>query len=131
MFSFVLNLPYTCIGILVALFLRPLRVSWNKEGYSIIFNVRKNRLPFNCLKGWRGITIGHSIILNSTVEKKDLEHELIHIGQYVKFPFIFPLLYWIELIRKGYRDNKYEVEAYTKSGNRFNEALNKPGFKLQ
>ena len=65
------------------------------------------------------MTVGHTIILNPRVEDKDLEHELVHVEQQLRAPLIQPFLYAYELMRVGYKDNKYEVEAYERAGNRY------------
>lgn len=40
------------------------------------------------------------------------KHEEVHWEQYKKHGrFLFPILYLIEMIKKGYQDNKYEIEA--------------------
>jgi len=67
------------------------------------------------------MTIGHVVLLGSRVIDRDLEHELVHVHQYERMPLIHPILYWVELLRKGYRDNKYEVEAYRVSGSKYRE----------
>ncbi len=63
------------------------------------------------------MTVGHVILLNPRVEENDLEHEQVHVEQYQRFPVIFPFLYYFELLRMGYRNNKYEEEAYSRAGN--------------
>lgn len=63
------------------------------------------------------MAIGHVVLLGPRLEDKDLEHELVHVVQYQRMPLIHPVLYIVELIRKGYRNNKYEIEAYQKAGN--------------
>lgn len=65
------------------------------------------------------MTIGSTVILNPRVEDKDLEHELVHVEQGQRVPLIQPILYYTELLRKGYRANKYEEEAYSRAGNRY------------
>lgn len=41
-----------------------------------------------------------------------LNHELKHVEQYLRYGiFYFLLLYVVETIRKGYHNNKFEVEA--------------------
>ena len=67
------------------------------------------------------MAIGHVILLSPKIEDFDLEHELIHVQQYDQEPLIYPILYSIELIRKGYRNNKYEIEAYRIAGNVYKE----------
>ncbi|MDB5237235.1 MAG: hypothetical protein JWL88_337 [Parcubacteria group bacterium] len=117
--AYILNFPLTLIGVLVAMLLFPVRLRLNKKPLALIFNVKKDSFGFGYLKGWRGMTIGHTVILNPRVEEKDLEHELIHVEQQIRHPFIQPLLYSIEIMHKGYRNNKYEVEAYDRSGSRY------------
>lgn len=117
--AFILNLPLTLIGIVIALSLAPQRFRWNKKPFALVFNVQQDSFAFGYLKGWRGMAVGHTIILNPRVEDKDLEHELIHVEQQIRHPFIQPFLYAFETMRKGYRKNKYEVEAYERSGSRY------------
>lgn len=120
MISFVLNIPYTILGLIVALFLSPARLSQTTDPRALVFHVRRAALfDAGYMKKWRGMTIGHVVILNSRAEGGDMEHELIHVGQYAKFPIIFPFLYAIELIRNGYGGNKFEMEAYKEAGNRY------------
>lgn len=64
----------------------------------------------------RAATTGHAILLTDKIMKGDIEHEFIHIRQYEQYPFIYPLLYYIELVKKGYRKDRFEDEAYTISG---------------
>lgn len=116
MVSFVLNLPYTVFGIIVATILIPRSVKWNAKPMALIVRVRAIwPLDFAHSKGWRGTTVGHVIILNSREKQNDLAHELIHVEQLTRFPLIGPFLYVVELIKNGYRNNKYEIEAYTRS----------------
>ena len=45
-------------------------------------------------------------------DKRWLEHELEHIRQYKKYGFFkFLFLYLVESIKKGYYNNRFEVEA--------------------
>jgi hypothetical protein len=67
------------------------------------------------------IVIGTTIHLFNTTREEFLKdekwvcHELAHVQQYEKYGFIrFVFLYVIESIRKGYRKNKYELEAQGK-----------------
>lgn len=63
------------------------------------------------------MALGHVVMLGPLEKEKDLEHELIHVEQWIREPFIHFFLYNIELMRHGYRNNKYEVEAYDRAGN--------------
>jgi hypothetical protein len=45
-------------------------------------------------------------------DKKWVKHEMCHLQQFKKYGgFIFIIKYLLESIRKGYYNNKYEVEA--------------------
>ena len=71
------------------------------------------------------MAIGNCVLLSSSTQPKDLEHELIHVLQHARAPIIYPVLYYTELLRKGYRNNKYEEEAYRIAGNDYE--VNKHG----
>lgn len=70
----------------------------------------------------RGSTNGHLIQLGPLEQSNDLEHELIHVQQAIREPFIYPVFYALESFRHGYRSNKYEQEAYKVAGNEYKEA---------
>src|SRR5262245_55037096 len=81
------------------------------------------RFPFSWLVGNRrfeGITFWNRIYLvegNWRLEppsRASLElivHELVHVLQYRRNPFWFPLRYAIDFLRYGYEDNPAEVKA--------------------
>jgi len=117
MISFVINLPYTVIGLIVALISMPNKISFILRPCSIIFKVKKFWWKFGYLRNARAMTIGHVVLLGPNLEAKDFEHELIHVEQYQRLPLIYPFLYYYELIKRGYRNNKYEEEAYRRAGN--------------
>ncbi len=119
MFSFILNLPYTVLGLLLAVVLVPRSIRLYNAPRSIVVRVSNDSFGLAYMRGWRGMTVGHTVLLNRKEEDKDLEHELIHVRQYSRYPLIFPMLFYIELLRKGYRNNKYEQEAYDEAGNVF------------
>ncbi|MEN9338159.1 MAG: hypothetical protein RIQ41_473 [Candidatus Parcubacteria bacterium] len=117
MLGFILNIPYTLIGFLVAAISVPTSVEFRAKPYAFILNVKKFWWAIGYMKNARAMAIGHIVLLGSNLEHKDLEHELIHVEQYERAPLIHPVLYYIELLRKGYRNNKYEEEAYRRAGN--------------
>lgn len=121
--SLILNLPYTLTGIILALSLFPKSVIFASNPYRIVFKVRRDSFGFDFKKGWRGMTMCNVIILNNLEQAKDLEHEIIHVKQFQSFPLIFPILYTIELWKHGYRNNKYEDEAYSGAGNIYKKSL--------
>lgn len=63
------------------------------------------------------MALGNTIVLGPKIGKFDLEHEIVHVNQYLRYPLIFPILYYIELFKKGYKNNKYEKEAFEKQTN--------------
>jgi len=95
----------------------PKDLSFNRHPYALVLNVRKFWWEFGYIKGARAMAIGHTVLLGPNVENKDLEHELVHVEQYARVPLVYPVLYYIEFFRKGYRMNKYEDEAYRRAGN--------------
>lgn len=73
----------------------------------------------------RAITNGHTIQLGPLERGKDLDHELVHVEQAIREPFIHPVLYTIENIKHGYLDNKYEKEAYSRANNSLGKQISK------
>lgn len=114
--SFVLNLPYTFLGFLTAFLSLPRTIAINRSPFAVVIKVKKLHQVIWWKKGIRGITIGNMILLGN-IDGKTFEHELVHIKQFEKYPIIFPILYVLELIKNGYRNNKYEIEAYRVAGN--------------
>ncbi|SRR5258706_11134419 len=121
MIAFILNIPYTLIGLLVGLISVPKDIKLRSNPYSFIINNKKFWWRMGYLKNARAMSIGHVVLLGPEIEDKDLEHELVHVEQYIREPIIHPILYYIELLGKGYRKNKYEDEAYKKAGNIYKE----------
>lgn len=118
MIGFILNIPYTIVGLVVALVSIPTKkIGFKANPYAIVLNVKRFWWVFGYLKNARAMAIGHVVLLGPNVEDKDLEHELVHVEQHQRMPLIQPILYQIELMRKGYRKNKYEDEAYRRAGN--------------
>lgn len=83
-----------------------------------------DRLPFSWLPGFmpnvRGITLWNTIYLGreyrdlDTGSADDVElllHELVHVGQFRRAPFGFPLRYLLDLARVGYIAIPAEQEA--------------------
>lgn len=64
------------------------------------------------------MVIGNTIYLHNSSKadflrnKKWVRHELAHVEQYSKLGFLkFIFFYLLETFNKGYKNNKYEVEA--------------------
>ena len=82
------------------------------------------RSPLAKLAAWKlgtsnvALTLGSSIHLHnaSTLDflsnEKWVKHELAHVAQFRKYGFLrFIFLYALESIRRGYYNNRFEVEA--------------------
>src|SRR5665213_1675895 len=117
----ILNLPWAFLGLVGAILSIPSKVSISWKPFAVIFYVR-SFWWWNWQrgqKGTRGMTNTWLIQLGPTADAADLEHELIHAEQAEREPFIHPILYILETRRRGYRANKYEEEAYSRSGSRY------------
>lgn len=113
--AFLLNFIYTIAGIITALITGIKSFHLDTNNFALIFNVKNFWWEFGYMKGSRAMTIGHTILIGPKEMENDLAHELIHVEQYTKYPFIFPVLYYWELVKNGYRKNKFEDEAYERS----------------
>lgn len=114
---YILNLPWTTCATILSLLSIPSSLSFNK--HAIVIHVKN--FWWHPLKGVRAITLGNIILTGSTLQRNDLEHELIHIEQHMREPFVHPFLAVIELLKNGAKESKYEREAYDKAGNKFVE----------
>jgi hypothetical protein len=119
--SIILNLPWTMVGLLNVLISVPGKITVHRQPLAFIIHV-KSFWWYNwrqSKRGVRAIVNGHVVLLGPNADTKDLHHEIIHIRQSNQWPLIYPVLYAIETLRRGYRHNKYEIEAYAESGSRF------------
>lgn len=107
-----LNFPFTFTGLIPLIISSPYSFKLNRKEVAFIFKVKSFWWGFSFMKNARAMTIGHIILLGPRLFKNDLEHELIHVKQCQKYPLIFPLLYFYEFLKKGYRQNRFENEAY-------------------
>ena len=117
--AFILNLPWTVLGLLLAVVSIPVKVRVDKEKWAIILWIKSWWWTVLWMKNARAATVAHVILLGDNTKNLDLEHELIHVEQYIRTPFVHPFLYYLELILYGYRNNKYEEEAYRRAGNTY------------
>lgn len=117
--SFVLNLPWTLEFLILALISVPIRIKINREPFAFVVHVKNLWWAKGYMSGARGAAMGNVVLLSPNIKKGDLEHELVHIEQFQREPLIHPILSALELLKKGYRNNKYEVEAYSRAGNIF------------
>jgi hypothetical protein len=67
-----------------------------------------------CCRCWQNHSLHHTSSGEFLKNKRWLLHELKHIEQFRRHGFVsFIVLYLWESIRRGYSQNKYEVEART------------------
>lgn len=111
--SFILNLPWTIIGMILSLVSIPEKFSFYKNPFALVMNIKSfwwyEWLPNK--KDVRAVTIGNVVLLSKKITKNDLEHELVHVKQFNRIPLIFPAFYFWETFKVGYKNNKYEKEA--------------------
>lgn len=69
------------------------------------------------LPNWLAITIGRHIFAWRAMTERELGHELVHVEQWQRHGWRFPILYGTESLRarrrggNWYRDNRFEREA--------------------
>lgn len=118
-----LNLPWSIIGLFLTLFSLPKKVRFSKNPPAVIFYIRSlwwyRWLPSK--RGVRAITNGHVVQMSDEADELDLKHELIHVEQNIRYPFVSGFVMLFEQILHGSLPpkNKFEKEAYERSGNRF------------
>lgn len=117
LFLFILNLPFTLIGIIPLVISGPQSFKLVYNPTAFVFKVKSFWWGFGYInrKKARAMTIGHIILLSPKELKNDFEHEIIHVRQCDRYPVIYPFLYLYELFKNGYRKNRFEDEAYTLS----------------
>ena len=117
---FIFNLPWTILGLFLGIISFPKKAGIKNN--ALVSNVSSLWWThlFCYMRGARAVTMGYTILLGPNVEPRDLEHEIIHVKQFKKYPFIYPFLYMAEVTRKGSGlNNRFEKEAYEKAGNVF------------
>ncbi len=112
---FILNLPLTLAGIIPLVLAGPYSFKLNKNPIAFVFKIKKFWVPIIHGRNARAMTIGYIVLMGPRLLRNDFEHEIIHVKQAEKYPFIFPFLYGYELLKNGYRMNRFEDEAYTLS----------------
>jgi len=114
---FLLNLPWTLLGILVGIVCFPVNIRANKRPIVIVVYVQRLWLNEIFLRRRaRGFTLGNTVLLDRRTDSTTYDHEMVHIRQFEKWPLVFPLLYCIQCAGKGYKRDKYEEEARKVSG---------------
>lgn len=115
--KYFLNAPWTLIAIVLAVVSMPLSIFFRRNALVI----RINSFWWHPANGLRALALGNIVLLSTHIQSKDLDHELVHIAQHMREPLIHPFLSFIETIKHGSKNSKYENEAYIKAGNTFKE----------
>jgi hypothetical protein len=110
-----LNLPWSLMAITCAVLSAPHTIMVKNNALI----VRVHGFWWYPVKGVRAMTLGNVVLLGKNIKKADLEHEMIHIGQTMREPLIHHLLSLYQTLKYGYKNNKYEQEAYMKAKNRY------------
>ena len=116
MISFVLNLPYTLTLFILGVTCGVKYIRFNKNPFAVIIKIRNFWWKGFIYKNSRAMASGNTILLGPREEEHDLEHELVHVRQFAKLSFVYPIFYIFETLKHGYRNNKFEDEAYRLSG---------------
>jgi len=116
--------PWSCVGILLGIVAILTGGGLQRRGRVVEFYggiVAKwlGRIPIS--GGASALTLGHTILGRERADlRRCREHELVHVAQYERWgPFFVPaylmmsVAIWI-VGRRAYRDNPFEVEAYSK-----------------
>ncbi|HSX19249.1 MAG TPA: hypothetical protein VLE91_03895 [Candidatus Saccharimonadales bacterium] len=120
-FAVILNLPWSLIGLFTAILSMPKRVEFSKNPPAVIFHIRSFWWYNWLVKGSRGITNGNVIQTSDKADERDRVHELIHVEQFMRWPFIFAFMILYEQLKGGVgpQNNRFEKEAYGRSGSRY------------
>lgn len=71
------------------------------------------------IEDWLAICIGHTIIAARPLQPSELAHELVHVAQWDRYGWTFPLRYlWSSATaaargKHWYWNNRFEEEAYS------------------
>lgn len=120
---FLLNFPWSVIGLITALISLPKRIKFSKSPPAIIFYINSfwwyRWIPR--FKKVRGITNGHVVSLSDEADDLDLKHELIHVEQNMRYPLISGFVFGFEQLVHGFgpTKNRFEKEAYERSRSRY------------
>ena len=87
----------------------------NQPGITIVDLSRTWLGRFMLRLGWGGFTAGRCILLWQR-SSQVIVHEGQHVVQGRRLGIVFPFAYGTELVRHGYRLNKYEIEARKAAG---------------
>ena len=109
--SFILNFPITIVGLFCVLLSLPEKVFWKNSAVVFLISSFWWLEIISWRKGIKGFTLGNVIMVNNLADVITLNHEFVHIRQFQKYPFIFTVMYLLESFKKGYFNNRFEVQA--------------------
>ena len=115
--KYILNVPWSLVGVVLGVISAPKRIRFAKD--AVVINVHSFWWTKNTyMRGSRAMVQGNIVLLGPSLEKNDFEHEMVHIEQFMRWPFVFEFMSLIEIMRaRGSSPrNKYEDEAYRRSG---------------
>lgn len=96
-------------------------LGWH-EGVEL-YGVAANTWYARLWRNWAGFAGPEFILINEMHTDTPgrmahtLAHEMEHIRQWRKWGLVFPILYLLELARKGYHDNRFEMAARLAANN--------------
>ncbi|PIR96281.1 MAG: hypothetical protein COT92_01940 [Candidatus Doudnabacteria bacterium CG10_big_fil_rev_8_21_14_0_10_42_18] len=104
MLGLLLNAPWTLLGLAIAALSIPKRTLVKKDALALVIDVRRIWLvePFHG-KPVKGFTLGNCVLRSDFAIINTINHELIHVRQFTKFPLVFPFLYLFDSIKKWSR----------------------------
>lgn len=117
MIVILLNGVWSLCALCAALLSIPRQLQIHRKPFAVIIYVRS--FWWKLSRGVRATTAGSVVLCGPNLQHHDLEHELVHVKQYYREPFIHPFLYLYQSLRYGYRNNKYEREAYLEARNSY------------
>ena len=72
MSGFILNIPYTIVGLFVGFISIPKTIKWMARPYAVILNVKNFWWAVGYMRHARAMAIGHVVLLGLKVEDRDL-----------------------------------------------------------
>lgn len=111
--KYLINLPWTLLGLCNLVFCLPYKVELRKDAI-VFWALSLGLLQLVAPRG-KGCAIGNVVVVRKNMSEKILLHELVHVEQHMRYPLIFWFLNVYEWVTHGYWNNKYEIEAYDRS----------------
>src|SRR3989344_2808890 len=69
MIGFILNIPWSVMGLLAGIVSVPKTVAWNAKSYAVIMTVKSLWWAIGYMKGARAMAIGHIVLLGPKIEE--------------------------------------------------------------